>query len=221
MTTKIKAGSQSPERAALAAAIERRGDLEREVGLLEDARNQNRTGRMQLQREADAARRELGQDDARSSDYLVDLALGRIAGDAAAQLSASQRLKSIEAAIEHSRSIDRALEGRIKDFDWRLKMASDSIRQRVAEALRTDPAVAVLLHEYGELRRRSLEMRFALDVIVRAGGLPASISSLDHVKEEGGARLATAWQNAVEALWRDPEKQFPKGEFAARMEAAD
>ncbi|HLY44339.1 MAG TPA: hypothetical protein VKQ73_02065 [Stellaceae bacterium] len=217
------APQRSPEREALAAAIERLAEARRELNRIAEARERaQRVGKIEVR--LDELQAELVTAKAAEPERLVDALLGEESTGPSPVAEIERSLRAAAAELEQARAVRAILTERegaarrsIADAEIELKAARGAV-------LRSDPAVRALFAELDEAKRRHAELERCCRAIGVLGVPPAHAASdaVFLVDDYHVAKLPAVaeWQGAVAQLLIDPDVGLPRDRDAEPPAAA-
>jgi hypothetical protein len=128
---------------------------------------------------------------------------------------AELKLAGARAAYEQAKAHRTALEGEIEKVEGRLLFSEASLKDAVAAAVRSDPAVCTLLSEFADVHRRYVDLRRALEFLDGKSMLPANAKHWFAEPEWLGLPILTHWRSATDALMENPDAPLSINEFSA------
>ena len=196
--SKPTASARLPERARLAAAIERHDAAKAVFARIEQAIEKIKSDRIGDYTSIASARDALAVARSGRSEILISKALDEPAPDLPDIASAQATLDAAEASLDASRAALRTLEGEAQRARSTLDLAEQALKRAVAEVVAGDPTLKTLEAEFARSMARSAQLWRALrtagvfvnNVVEQIGGDdPAWISVLAVLRENPDAPL--------------------------------
>jgi hypothetical protein len=195
---------RSPERARLAALLERRRGLAAYIARIDAARDQ-----VDFPKYLSAwVRAEDDLEEARKNEVDHVTISDRLLGEPRAGVSITDAEAAFAAATERKNGASRdaaALDQRRGDFEQELRSVEISIAAAIATVVRVDPATAALLREHETAIKALSDLSYCM------AGLPPGSKpdgNLFPLRPDDRGRQAQ-WRAAVEALSVDADAQLP------------
>lgn len=196
---------RSPERTALAVAIERHRNAVRQKEGAEAALENIRAARLEgaVERAATA----LEEAKINAARYLTDIALGQ-RGEF--PLSVKEARAAHQAAVDESEialTAKCSLEERIKLADNELKWAQRQLRECVEEVVKAEPAIRGFVERFIQRDKERAAEYEVLSALFRKSMIPDDLKSWDSVPSHVSIR-ETPWDGFFKALETDPDAPF-------------
>jgi predicted nucleic acid-binding Zn-ribbon protein len=203
-----EAPPRSPEREALAAAIERRDAAANRLAAIKTAQERAMNSVFDLKDAVDKAIAALDEAKADESRQLVEAFIGGDTAVVSPVKSAAAAVEEANARLATARQMRAALEQEEKTAENDLMWAKNKIDDTVSAAVKTDPAVRQLVADFEAASKTYAELRQAMNV-VRRERMPDTPGSWDSVRNWSELPAATAWKAAIEALRADADAELP------------
>jgi hypothetical protein len=197
----LSASARLPERARLAAAIERHAEAAGQLARVEAAVQKLYDDNIASRTKIAAARRGLSIAAAGRSEILISQALGEPAPDLPDPLECERVLSECERELDDGRKARHLLEAEAQRAKFALDLTEMGLKRAVADVVASDPALAALRAEFERCRLR-------LSVLIGAL-LGAGVTTSRVAWGESAFVPAADWVNALVALRTDADGRLP------------
>lgn len=207
------AGSRSPERQALAAAIERHNAAKQRLEAIERARREITQKIVEARRVLDQATSAIETAQSNCAQHLTNAALGYVE-------PAPQSMKQARAALQDAQDELDALHAARSKLESDIPAAQTAkwtselgLETRIRDVVKSDPAIESFVERYREERRIHGRMpqgpkHELLEFFDRKRMLPHRFS-LQKIDAEACDNEMQVWQDAIKALEEDPDAPLP------------
>ena len=194
---------RSPERQALAKAIERHREAAEALAQIDKAKQQNNESRR-------AAFWTIENFEATIEEAKTNTAEHLISGGAAPKSIKQVRadLQDAQDAMEVAKITGLALDKKAGETTMRLGLARMSVDDALRKVMATSPAVVALFDEYAAAKRRQKGLRQLLGIF---SDVPEGHKYWDHITDdaEDFSTSISAWKASIAALQSDPDAALP------------
>jgi hypothetical protein len=190
-----------PERARLAAVIERHREAAGQLARIEQAIIKIADGRVNDRIALGRAHEALKIATAGRSEILISAALGEEPPDLVSPAEAKAMLVSAEANLDTSRDTLTLLEDEANRARSALWLIETTLKTSIADVVAADPKLAALRDEFERCRRHMSALLGAM----RGAGYPASLIGWHPAAFEPDP----VWVSAIERLRTDPDAKLP------------
>jgi predicted nucleic acid-binding Zn-ribbon protein len=202
---------RTPERATLAAAIARHDAARRRLAAVDEAIRNAGTAVFAAREHAEKAEAAITAAKEANADYLTRQALGE-AGSPPQSIKAARAI-AVEAndALDVARQTEAALAAQREPAKDELHWAEQNLTAEHRGAVKADDAVARLLRDYADARRRFEELVAVVGLLAKRGMLPPGAERPWNLYVNFDAPLPadSPWHAALDALARDADAPLP------------
>jgi chromosome segregation ATPase len=199
---------RSPEREQLAEAIARRDTATKHLKRIQAAHERASNTIYDLKDRVDKVIATLDEAKAGEGSYLAAVALGEADAALSPVKTAAANVEQANDLLDTARRTRDALETEIKAVERELMFADMATDERIADAVRTDPAVRQLVADFEAASKTYAELRQAMTA-VRREWLPDASRSWDSIRNWPEMPTAVAWKAALAALREDADAPLP------------
>ncbi len=202
------ASPRSPERAALAAAIDRHNAATRYLAANETAQQRTFQTIRDARRAVEAATAAIDEAKANAARHLTDTAMGTAGNAPLTVKDARAKVQDAEDALEAAICAQSALVEQQKAAESDLQYARMALDYRVRDVVKAEANAGALVSDYVALHRDLVNRRRVLEFLNLRDTIPKGLSW----QGEGNwpdLPGAAPWRNAVTALESDPDAPLP------------
>lgn len=203
-----EAPPRTPEREALAAAIERRDAAANRLAAIKTAQERAMNSVFDLKDAVDKAIAALDEAKADESRQLVEAFIGGDTAVVSPVKSAAAAVEEANARLATARQMRAALEQEEKTAENDLMWAKNKLDGAVGDAVRADPALRQLVADFEAANKTCIELRQALSTLQREW-LPSEAVRWDSIHPWSEMPAAVAWKAALAALREDADAPLP------------
>ncbi len=201
LMSKPTASQRLPERARLAAVIERHADAAEQLARVEAAIQKISDDRVNDRVAISRAREALKIAATGRSEIIIANALGEEPPDLPDPEEAQAMLDKAEASLDASRYASQVLDGEQRQAKFSLDLAERALNRAVNEVVASDPALAALRAEFERTRAHLSEV---------IGALLGSGNEVSRIAWTEAAFVPDrAWTDALTRLREDPDAELP------------
>jgi chromosome segregation ATPase len=205
----VDASPRTPEREALAAAIERRDTAAIRLATIKIAQERAMNSVFDLKDAVDKAIAALEQAKADEPHQLVEAFIGGATVEVASPVkSAAAAVEQANGRLAAARQMRAALEQEEKTAENDLMWAKNKLDGAVGDAVKADPATAQLVADFEAANKTCIELRQALSTLQREW-LPAEAVRWDSIHPWSEMPAAVVWKVALAALREDADAPLP------------
>jgi DNA repair exonuclease SbcCD ATPase subunit len=207
-TASVKPKQRSPERDALAAAIERHSAAARLISAIEAAQPAAKEAVYAAQDAAEAASATIAEAQANAALHLASVALGTAGAAPLSVKDARAAAQDAQDAYDAARAARAALEEQHRAATGELQTARYQIESRIRDVIKSEANIEKLLADFVATHRELVSRRRALEWLDFRNAVPKGIAW----RSEGSwpdLPGATTWKSAATALEADPDAPLP------------
>jgi chromosome segregation ATPase len=203
-----EAPPRTPEREQLAEAIARRDTATKQLARIQAAHERASDTVYELKDGVDKAIATLNEAKAGEGSYLAAVALGEADVALSPVKTAAANVEQANDQLGTARRTRAALEAEIKVVERELMFADMALDERIADAVRADPAVRQLVTDFEVASKTYAELRQAMTA-VRCEWLPDASRSWDSIRNWPEMPTVATWKAALAALRENADAPLP------------
>jgi hypothetical protein len=202
---------RSPEREALAVAIDRHRDLSQQLTATKKALDDGWQFRSAARSRIEQAEAAIEEAKTNTAKFLTDTALG-VPGDAPMTVRAARdALEDAKNELEALLTVEAALKKQQAELTGQLAWVhvDEAYRQVVC----SHPGVLAVFARYKSLQRELAGHRLLVEALSRAGAVPDEHKNWHYIHDPNDAEdvsaLIAVWQASLTSLRTDPDAELP------------